>query len=115
MPPGMADPFLDLLQYVKNGNFLVITTSSRLSSNIVSKTLKILKELDLKIFGLIENMCLTEDGNSRIRELANSFNVKHLGNIPYYQDLDINLGSWQDFLSTDFFQKIKEISTRLEL
>ena len=115
MPPGMADPFLDLLQYVKNGNFLVITTSSRFSSNIVSKTLKILKELDLKVFGLIENMCSTKEGNSRIRELADSFNVKHLGNISYYPDLDTHLDSWQDFISTDFFQKIKEISTELEM
>jgi ATP-binding protein involved in chromosome partitioning len=114
MPPGMADPFLDLLQYIKNGNFLVVSTSSRLSSNIVSKTLKILKELDLKIFGLIENMC-SDDRNSRIKELAIDYNVKHLGNIPYYQDLDTHLGSWQDFLSTDFFQKIKEISIGLEM
>ncbi|HNR66192.1 MAG TPA: P-loop NTPase, partial [Atribacterota bacterium] len=113
MPPGMADPFLDLLQYVKNGSFLVITTSSRLSSNIVSKTLKILKEQNLKVLGLIENMRSVGDDSERIRDLANSFNVKHLGYIPYYHNLDIHLGNLQDFISTDFFQKIKAISMGL--
>ncbi len=115
MPPGMADPFLDLIQYVKNGNFLVITTSSRLSSNIVSKTLKILKEQNLKVLGLIENMRSVGDDSERIRGLANSFNVKHLGFIPYYQDLDTHLGNLEDFISTDFFQKIKAISVGLEI
>lgn len=115
MPPGMADPFLDLLQYVKNGNFLVITASSRLSINIVSKTLEILKEQNLKIGGLIENMRSTDHNSQTISNLADNYNVKHLGFIPYYQDLDYNLDNLDDFISTEFFQKIKEISSNLEI
>lgn len=115
MPPGMADPFLDILQYVKNGNFLVISTSSRLSVNIVNKTIRMLKEQNLNIIGLIENMRSVKQESDTIEELSRSYNVKHLGSIPYYQDLDIHLDSLQDFISTDFFQNIKKISDDLEI
>ncbi len=113
MPPGMSDPFLDILQYVKNGKFLVIATSSILSANIVSKTIKMLKEQNLNIIGLIENMEPANNESNRIKELTENYNIKHLGNIPYYQNLDIHLGNLQNFIATDFFQNIKKISDEL--
>ncbi|MDD3656430.1 MAG: P-loop NTPase [Atribacterota bacterium] len=115
MPPGMADPFLDLLQYVRNGNFLIITTPSRLAVNIVAKTLEILKEQDLKIIGLMENMHTTEHNSKRISDLIESYKVKYLGYIPYYQNLDDHMDALQDFILTDFFQKIKMIGSCLEI
>lgn len=112
MPPGMADPFLDILKYVKNGNFLVVSTPSKLSINIVSKTLEILKEQKVNIFGLIENMRSPEDYSNRIGRLAEKFNMEYLGYIPYYQNLDTKLDTLDDFISTGFFQKIKEIGSK---
>ncbi|HOR42193.1 MAG TPA: P-loop NTPase [Atribacterota bacterium] len=114
MPPGMADPFLDLLKYVKNGNFLVITTPSKLSINIVSKTLEILKEQNLKIYGLVENMRSPEDHSKRINNLAKSYDVPYLGYIPLYQNLDVQLEDLKDFLSTDFFLRVKKIAAELK-
>ncbi|GAB4114809.1 MAG: Mrp/NBP35 family ATP-binding protein [Candidatus Caldatribacteriota bacterium] len=112
MPPGMSDPFLDILKYVKNGNCLVITTPSRLAENIVAKTLKILKEQNLKIMGLIENMRPTKNDYQRINELARSYKVPYLGFIPYYPDLDNYLDSLPDFISSDFFQQINRIVSK---
>lgn len=115
MPPGMADPFLDLLKYIKNGNFLIITIPSKLSINIVAKTLEILKEQKVKIFGLIENMRSPEDSSDKISKLAESYKVEYLGSIPYYQNLDTQLDTLPDFMSTNFFQKIQEIGSKLQI
>ena len=112
MPPGLADPFLDVLKYVKKGEFLVVATPSRLSINIVKKTLEILKEQNLKILGLIENMNIPE--GRKLNQLAGSYGVKYLGCIPYYQDMDRHLESLDDFMSTEFFQQIMKLSKTLE-
>lgn len=112
MPPGLADPFLDILKYVKNGEFLVVSTPSRLSINIVKKTLEILKEQNLKILGLIENMNLPE--SKKLDQLTRSYGVKYLGWIPYYQDLDKHLENLNDFMSTEFFEEMMNFSKILE-
>ncbi len=109
MPPGMADPFLDLLQYIRNGNFLIITTPSRVSINVVTKTIEIIREQDLKIVGLIENMCTNKNKSKSISNLIESYKVNYLGYIPYYYHFDDHLDTLSDFVSTDFFQKIKTL------
>jgi ATP-binding protein involved in chromosome partitioning len=111
MPPGLADPFLDILKYVKNGEFLVVSTPSRLSINIVKKTLEILKEQNLKILGLIENMRLPE--SKSLDQLSETYGVKYLGSIPFYQGLDRHLGTLKGFMSTEFFQKVMDFSKML--
>ena len=53
-----------------------------------------------------------EDCSNRIGRLAEKFNMEYLGYIPYYQNLDTKLDTLDDFISTDFFQKIKEIGSK---
>jgi ATP-binding protein involved in chromosome partitioning len=109
MPPGLADPFLDILKYVKGGKFLVITTPSRLSINIVKKTLTILKEQDLKVLGLIENMCLPES-KGLLYGLSEAYKVKYLGSVPFYRGLEEHLDTLKNFMSTEFFRKMVSLS-----
>ena len=68
MPPGMGDQFLDVLRFLRKGEFLVVATPSKLAINVVKKLLELLKEQNLKIVGIVENM--TFDGGEEIRKLA---------------------------------------------
>lgn len=50
--------------------------------------------------------------SKRINDLVESYRVKNIleGGVPYYQNFDDYLGNLEDFKSTEFFQKIIDLS-----
>ncbi|KPU63516.1 ATP-binding protein [Thermococcus sp. EP1] len=107
MPPGMGDQFLDVLRFLRKGEFLVVATPSKLAINVVKKLLELLKEQNLKIVGIVENM--TFDGGEEIRNLAKEFDIPYLVEIPLYKDLDAKVGNIEELLKSEFAKKIEEV------
>lgn len=107
MPPGMGDQFLDVLRFLRKGEFLVVATPSKLAINVVKKLLELLKEQNLKIVGIVENM--TFDGGEEIRKLAKEFDIPYLVEIPLYKDLDAKVGNIEELLKSEFAKKIEEV------
>jgi ATP-binding protein involved in chromosome partitioning len=60
MPPGLGDTTLDAIRLLKNPNFLVVTTPSRVAAETVKKLVILLHELRLPILGILENMSRPE-------------------------------------------------------
>ncbi|WP_461865454.1 ATP-binding protein [Thermococcus sp.] len=108
MPPGMGDQFLDVLRFLRRGEFLVVATPSKLAINVVRKLLLLLKEQNLKIFGIVENMKLNEEENIRI--LASEFGTPYLTGIPLYRDLDEKLGSVEALMKSEFAKNVRDIA-----
>ena len=111
MPPGMGDQFLDVLRFFKRGEFLVVATPSKLAVNVIKKLLELLKEQNLKIIGIVENMKLNEE--KEIESLAREFNVPYLIGIPLYRELDDKIGNVEELLNSEFTKKIKKIADYL--
>ncbi|EHR79498.1 Mrp/NBP35 family nucleotide-binding protein [Thermococcus litoralis DSM 5473] len=111
MPPGMGDQFLDVLRFLKRGEFLVVATPSKLAINVVKKLLELLKEQNLKIIGIVENMKLDEEKD--IENLAKEFGVPYLVGIPLYKDLDGKIGNVEELLSSEFAKKVEKIAESL--
>ncbi len=111
MPPGMGDQFLDVLRFLKRGEFLVVATPSKLAVNVVKKLLELLKEQNLKIIGIVENMKLDDERD--IQKLAEEFGVPYLVSIPLYRDLDAKIGNIEELLKSEFAEKIKEVAEKL--
>ncbi len=111
MPPGLGDQFLDVLRFLKRGEFLVVATPSKLSMNVVEKLLTLLKERGHRILGIVENLKLDEERD--IEELAKRFDVPYLTGIPLYRDLEDKIGKPEELLRTDFAEKIREIAGKL--
>jgi len=111
MPPGMGDQFLDVLRFLKRGEFLVVATPSKLAINVVKKLLELLKEQNLKIIGIVENMKLDEEKD--IENLAKEFGVPYLVGIPLYRDLDEKIGNVEELLSSEFGKKVEKIAESL--
>lgn len=107
MPPGMGDQFLDVLRFLKRGEFLVVATPSKLAVNVVKKLLELLKEQNLKIIGIVENMKLNDEKD--IQKLAEEFGVPYLTCIPLYRDLDAKIGNVEELLKSEFAEKIREL------
>jgi len=104
MPPGLGDTTLDAIRLLKNPNFLVVTTPSRIAYETVSKLVALLSELGIPILGVIENMRRPSD---RARA---SFGVRVLGELPFDEGLEDALGDPGRFLQTEFAQRLHEIA-----
>jgi Mrp family chromosome partitioning ATPase len=56
MPPGTGDVVLTVMQSIPLSGAVVVSTPHDLASMVVAKSIKMAKQLNIKIMGLIENM-----------------------------------------------------------
>lgn len=92
MPPGTGDVALTVYQSLPLDGFIIVTTPQDLVSMIVEKAVKMAKEMDVPILGIIENMSYLECpdcgkkisvfGESHLDEIAGKYNIPVLGRIP---------------------------------
>jgi ATP-binding protein involved in chromosome partitioning len=113
MPPGIGDEVLDVIKYVKNGEFLVVTTPSKVSMGAVGKLLKILKELDIPIIGVLENMKMTE--SLFIKDTISKMSMPYIGSISFDHDLEEAIGDGSLLLKTKFMKELNNCLKRIGL
>lgn len=106
LPPGMGDEALDTIRLMKNKEFLVVTTPSKLSIGVVKKLISFLKTIDATILGIVENMVMNE--TNIIQEIAKENGIKYLGKIYYDPKLEDCIGSPQCLMSTKFMHNLLE-------
>ena len=92
MPPGTGDVPLTVFQSLPIDGIVVVTSPQDLVSMIVGKAVTLAKLMNVPILGIVENMsylkcpdCGKEIpvfGESKIEEVAKSFNLDVLGRIP---------------------------------
>ncbi|AHL21767.1 Mrp/NBP35 family ATP-binding protein [Thermococcus nautili] len=111
MPPGLGDQLLDVLRFLKRGEFLVVATPSKLALNVVEKLIQLLLEEKHQVLGVVENMKL--DNEEDVRKLAERYNVPYLIGIPFYPDLDAKIGNVEELMKTEFAEKVKELAGKL--
>lgn len=112
MPPGLGDVMLDLLRFIENIKFLVVTTPSKLAFETVRKLIDLLKEARVPILGVVENMHVNE--STWIRQHVELKGVHYLGAVPYDSRLEENIGNIEGLLGTEFSFALKEISEKIE-
>jgi len=113
MPPGMGDETLDVIRLIKNSEFLVVTTPSKVAFGAVSKLLKILKELKIPTIGVIENMTMTK--SPFIRSEICQMNLPFLGSISFDKNLEDSIGKPDKLLETDFMKDLDKILEGINL
>ena len=109
MPPGIGDAVLDLIRLVRNLEFLIVTTSSRLAFETVKKLTSLLQDLKVPIIGVVENMKMNE--TKKIKQQTEKLGITFLGEIPYDPNVEAVIGDETKLLETTLAQKIKEIAT----
>ena len=106
MPPGIGDETLDVIRFIRRGEFLVITTSSKVSISAVVKLLKILKELKIPMIGVLENMKMTD--SSAVKDMASSLKITFIGSINYDKNLEETIGIPDLILKSRFMNELNE-------
>ena len=107
MPPGIGDATLDMIRLVKDINFLVVTTSSKVAFETVRKLIRLLRDLNVPIIGVVENMKMTD--SSFIRENVEKFKVSFLGEIKFDYELENSIGDVNKLLETDFARSLENL------
>jgi len=111
MPPGLGDATLDMIRFVKDVNFLVVTTPSKVAYETVRKQLILLKELHVPMIGVVENMQMKQSDfvKNQLEGVA-----PYLGVIEYDPDLEDCFGDVEKIMKSDFYSSIEKIITYLE-
>jgi ATP-binding protein involved in chromosome partitioning len=113
MPPGIGDAVLDLVRLVKNIEFVIVTTPSRLAFETVKKLATLLQELHVAVIGIVENMKMTEEDD--IERQTNQINLPYLGEIPFDPNIESAIGRPSALLNTAIAREIRKlISTALK-
>jgi len=114
MPPGLGDTFLDTIKLFERGKYVIVTTTSPLSVSVVKRLVTVLKEQNLEILGLVENM-REESANKIAKLLAEDLGINYLGSIGYYPEVDSLLGYPDKILSSRFANDLSKIIEKIRV
>ena len=113
MPPGIGDAVLDLVRFVKNIEFIIITTPSQLAFETVKKLANLLQELQIPVLGVIENMKMNPSDN--VERETEKLGIPFLGAILYDSSVEQAIGNVQKLLDTAIVHRNKEITSNNRL
>jgi len=111
MPPGIGDETLDIIRLIKNCEFIVVTTPSKVAMGAVKKLLLILTELKIPILGVIENMVIKN--SNLIKNQIKNMDLNYLGSIIFDTNLEESIGKPKKLLKTDMVNDLENILNNL--
>jgi ATP-binding protein involved in chromosome partitioning len=111
MPPGIGDATLDTIRLVDGIRFLVVTTPSKVAYETVRKQITLLRELEVLVLGVVENMVMKE--THYIREQVEADEARYLGAMEYDSELEDSLGDVEALRKTEFYRSISELSKKV--
>ncbi|MEW6592675.1 MAG: P-loop NTPase [Candidatus Hadarchaeota archaeon] len=110
MPPGTGDEVLDLLRVMKRAEFLVVTTQSKMAWETVRKLLDFLKELEVPVLGVVENLRMSDV--AFIKKQAEKLGIPFLGSIGFDRRLEDAVGKPEKLSKTSFARDLEKILNR---
>jgi ATP-binding protein involved in chromosome partitioning len=111
MPPGIGDATLDTIRLMPRIEFIVATTPSRVAFQSVRRLLVLLKDLDVPIIGVCENMVMRPLGH--VRKEVEGLGLEYLGSVAYDEGVEGSLGDPDALRNTKFYKELGEVSRRL--
>jgi ATP-binding protein involved in chromosome partitioning len=112
MPPGISDVTLDLLRLVRNTEFLIVTTPSKLAFETVKKLTSLLQEMRTRVIGIVENMTTNKSG--LIETETKKLGLTFLGRIPMDMEVEESLGKTDRLMATKFAKEVGLIASTIE-
>ena len=111
LPPGIGDETLDVISFIPQTEFLVVTTPSKVAFGAVEKLLKILIEGKLPLLGVVENM--TRDSSEYISKKVSKLNIDYLGALSYDAQVENAIGDPLKLVETNFAKDVSKVSEKL--
>lgn len=102
LPPGIGDEILDVIHLLPQSKYVVVTTPSKVAIRAVEKLIRILKEINVPLLGVIENMSFKKD--TMVTDFCKTEQAKYLGRLGYDESLEDAIGDIKK-LQTSLFNK----------
>jgi len=101
-PPGISDVTLDIIRLVKKAEFLLVTTRSKLSLETVRKELNLLKQMNVPVLGIVENM----------KTKPSNLGLPIVGEIEFDKKFEDAIGT-DKLLETNFAKDVRKIVPKI--
>jgi len=111
MPPGIGDATLDTVRLIPRIEFMVATTPSRVAFQSVRRLLVLLKDMDVPIIGVVENMVMKP--NPYVREEVETLGLPYLGSVAYDEGVEESIGDPEALQRTRFYEELETVSRSL--
>jgi ATP-binding protein involved in chromosome partitioning len=111
MPPGIGDATLDAVRFIKNIEFLIVTTPSKLAFETVKKLVTLLQELRVPVLGVVENIKMND--SKTIQQETQKLGLKFLEEIPYDSEVEAAIGDPDALLQTALADKVKHLCSKI--
>jgi len=107
LPPGIGDEILDVIHLLPKSQFVVITIPSQVALRAVEKLLRLLKEVEVTLLGVIENMSIRE--NQMVADFCTKEAVKYLGRLEFDDSLEEAIGFPEQLQKNSLFEAVKNM------
>lgn len=111
LPPGISDTALDTIRMIKQAKFIIATTPSKLTIQVVKNTINFLQQLKIPILGVIENMKFDESHlvSSEIKKMK----IPLLAQIAYEPQYENAIGNPEKLYQTEFAKIMLALTKKL--
>jgi ATP-binding protein involved in chromosome partitioning len=86
LPPGTSDAPLTVMQVLDLDGFVVVTTPQELAKIDAKRSINMIRKLNVKVLGVVENLSGEIFGSGAGKELASEMGLKFLGNLELRAD-----------------------------
>lgn len=111
MPPGIGDEILDVIRFLPDSEFVVVSTPSKVAMGAVEKLLKILKEIKTPVLGVIENMKMNE--SNFVKNDVEKMSFSYMGSINFDKNLERSIGKVDKLMNSDFMEDLEKITKKI--
>ena len=111
MPPGIGDATLDTIRLIPKIEFVVVSTPSRVAYQSVRRMLVLLKDMGIKVDGVVENMVMKQ--SDYVRSDVEALGFAYLGSLAYDEDIEASLGDVEALSETGFYKRVGELVPRV--
>jgi ATP-binding protein involved in chromosome partitioning len=124
MPPGIGDEALDLVRFMGRSESIIISSPSLIAAGVVKRLLSLFLELNMPILGVVENMSrnwnegslmssMSSISGNPVKKMCKESAVPILGSIPFFPDLESELGFPARLIAGDFGKSLAAILSPL--
>lgn len=111
MPPGIGDETLDVINLIKNSEFVVVSAPSKVALGAVDKLLNILEELKLPVIGVVENLKL--NASTLIEDYTKEKKFNYLGSVYFDMNLENSIGFPDKIMYTGFMKDFEKVVEKI--
>ncbi|MCD6120930.1 MAG: P-loop NTPase [Spirochaetales bacterium] len=111
LPPGIGEEVLDIIRLIKRLEFILISSSSLISVKVVKRLAAILKNINVCIEGVVENMA--SDSSNYVTDMAHEYGLNYLGSIPFVSQLESEIGNWKKLKDGVFAGCVSSVIKRI--